>query len=689
MPPSPSGWPWPLNGVQLWFEGLWNQISDAAVNAVSVVSDWIHNALEAFKPFIEASVSWVWDKVKPLLGPIAEWVEKAAAWAWEGLWTFLKDPVSALKAGWDAVGTAVKGFFDDLGTQLTEGWNWITNKVGEVGDALGKALNDGWNWLKTNVGDPIMANINQIGGWVSNALAGVASALGEGLKAVWDWIFKHLVWLGQMVMGAVNAVVATIGDIVTGLVRGFVDTITGAVTPGSPPQELEVALTVMTDSVTVRTLDIIKEAYASPSYSPAVLPAAVKLVGTLLTAKTAAEAAAAAGDQAHPVKHLQLRTMVASLTDSLGLGAMIAAITTLPVTVGMVAPLRYWYQETFTPYIPMQGDLTRLTTERLLTIPEFYANMRKQGLNEFWSDRMLQAAYRVPGYGELQQMLWREKISMSTLEGALRLTGIREDFIAGYVELTKRIPGPGDLITMVVREVITPGDFYRFMPMQGFVREWALRYWEMHWILLPLGEVRRARHLGLINDDELGKYLVLHDYKPEARPGIRTSDQDLAAKLVWNLPGRIEARWMFRWGIRDRDGLKDLLIKGGLDPAYADEVTDAVATNQFLREIRMQETNIKTDLRDGYIFEETARANLLALGYPTAFVEYHVQDALKDRERTHKKGLLSYYRDCFLKDIPSEPPFEAAVRGILVVEAAADLYIERTYVQKIGKQKAA
>jgi len=241
---------------------------------------------------------------------------------------------------------------------------------------------------------------------------------------------------------------------------------------------------------------------------------------------------------------------------------------------------------------------------------------------------------------------------------------------------------------MVVREVITPADSRKYMPMQGFYPPWPDYYWEMHWILLPLGEVRRARHRGLINDAELAKFLVLHDYKPEPRPGIRTSDRDLAAKLVWDLPGRIETRWMFRWGRTDRDGLKDLLIKGGLDPGYADDVADAVAMNQFLREIRAQETNIKADLRDGFITEEVARADLEELGYPPEFVEYHIADALRDRERRHKKELLDWYRDCWLKDIPTEPPFEDAVREILVVAEVADLFIQRAYVRKFGRLKA-
>jgi len=75
--------------------------------------------------------------------------------------------------------------------------------------------------------------------------------------------------------------------------------------------------------------------------------------------------------------------------------------------------------------------------------------------------------------------------------------------------------------------------------------------------------VKKARHRGDIDDGELDKFLVLHDYKPTPRVGIKTSDADLAAGLIWDLPGRIDARWMYRWGEIDAAGLRDLLVKDG------------------------------------------------------------------------------------------------------------------------------
>ena len=688
MPPDPSGWPWPLDAVQKWFENLLSKVWEAASWAASKIWDmlpwWIRKGLEFLGSLAKGAWNAVWSFFKDPVGTLAglagkvwdllpDWIRRPinflaqlagtvwnrliaffkdpvgtlmgvarAVWdllpdwirgpinflktladtVWSALIAFFKDPVGTLKAGWDAATKAVSGFVSDL-------WGKISSAVGGAVQTMRTALDGG---------------IKMIGGLVGDVLKNIVGALGEGVRGFFDWVLKHLVWLGQMLAGAIQAVAASIRGTLTPIFNQVVSGFAKELMPGSPDPEVEAAAHTVAQNLYNRVMLEIEKAHKSPAQPELAIAAGVGVLGAMTTVSTIAHTLGAVFDATHPIKKWGTHEMITHIEYNLLSSAFGSPIMQAPVIVGILRPMRYAYNKMFKPEIPAIPDATR--------------------------------------------MLWRGKLTEAQFTDVVAYQGFGGSYAEGYLDLTKAIPPWQDLVTMAVREVFPPEDFYVYMPLHGFSREWAERYWEMHWILLPLGEVRRARHRGLISDGELGKYLVLHDYKPEPRPGIRTSDRDLARKLAWDLPGRIEARWMFRWGIRDRDGLKELLIKGGLDPEYADEVADAVATNQFLREIRMQETNIKADLRDGYIKEATARADLYEIGYPGPFIEYHIKDALKDRERSHKKSLLSHYQDCFLKDIPTEPPFEDAVRQILVVEEAADLFIERTYVKKMGKTKA-
>ena len=711
MPPDPSGWPWPLDGVQKWFESLWNKVWEAAVYAARKVWEWLPSWIRRPLNFLKTLADTVWnaliaffkDPVGTLTGLarkvwdlLPDWIRRPinflaqlAGTVRNALIAFFKDPVGALKAGWNAATKAVSGFVGDLWSKVSSGLNKLSGAVsgfftslwGKISSAVGGAVH--------SIATALDGGIKAIGGWVGDVLKGIVGALGEGIRGFFDWILKHLIWIGQMIAGVMNAVKAAVAPILTPILTQIVNKATEALVPGSPPKEIEEA-TASFSTQLLKRLSEIPPAHSSPIPGlPELIAASAGVVGVSMLTVFGMDSIATYLDMAHPVKTTGIMHTADALLYSLNFPAMIGPIIFSNIWAGIIMPLRYRWNQIYKPMIPEASHLARFRAKGLMAGDAYMENMSFQGFGGGFAAIYQQDAARIPTVMELNQMVWRKKVSLEAFRGALRVTGVREDFIPGYEELTKAIPPWPDLVTMVIREVIRPEDFYVYMPMHGFSRIWAENYWEMHWILLPLGEVRRARHRGLISDDELAKYLVLHDYKPEPRPGIGTSDRDLARKLAWDLPGRIEARWMFRWGIRDRDGLKELLIEGGLDPAYADEAADAVATNQFLREIRMQETNIKADLRDGYIDEATARADFAEIRYPPEFIEYHVADALKDRERSHKKSLLSHYQDCFLKDIPTEPPFEDAVRQILVVEEAAVLFLERTYVRKMGKVKAA
>jgi len=122
-------------------------------------------------------------------------------------------------------------------------------------------------------------------------------------------------------------------------------------------------------------------------------------------------------------------------------------------------------------------------------------------------------------------------------------------------QFTPLIPGLQDLIIMLVREVITPEQYVEYAAMQGEAKAWADRRWEAHWRLPSPDYVRDAFHRGVIKADERDKFIVWHDYRPGARPGISKSDLEIMAALQKELIPRVDLRRGWELGLIDDDGL--------------------------------------------------------------------------------------------------------------------------------------
>ena len=687
-----TNWPWPMGGVQDWFEGLWDYIGTAAMNAVSVVSDWIWDGLYWLKARVDDSFTWVGEKIGDLKTDIMEaltegWstvtmamgsiVGDVVAGVGE-LWTGVEDLVAGIGEGLDeiisSIGDTVKSGLEGFTDTLANTAAWIDREIGtRIGELTGTVTGF--------VADALQGGMD----WVSSAMAGVAGAIGDGLKGLFSWIMESLQDLASGIAGALAGVRGAVEPIFAGVAGGIMGALTAAVSPGSPDEEIDRSVKEFTDMYMARMLELSTLEGGSVPSMAELLPRAAGIIALNMGAAVAGEVAGAALDLAHPMKEIGFRGIASDLIQSVQMPSMLGPLMAGPVWPGIIVPLRYRFNEMNPTAVPDSRWLPDAAARGVLGEDEYRQAMKFQALDDSWASIMLASAYRTPGFPELQLMYWRGSIDVDQVSRALARQGLLPEFLPPYEDILERIPGPGDLVRMAVREAFQPrpGDdeirptFIKYMGLQGYVEEAVYWFWRAHWVLPSVGQVFDMYHRGIQMPMSVTDYLKWADYAPEWRVPLE--------ELSWDLPGRIDARWMFRWGLITVDELQDLLVARGLDPRWAGRVAQATAKNQWLTEINRLRDNAKRRFVKGYDLEEHLRANLEGLGYPPDWVEFHVRDATEDAEMELKDDMVYALQDGYIKDLVTDDALEISLKAIIVRPRAAQMEMERMYIRKYRK----
>lgn len=467
-----------------------------------------------------------------------------------------------------------------------------------------------------------------------------------------------------------------VGPSVSKMLPDVIKEATNALTMGSPPKEIKESVDKFVEQF-VKMIE--KESKTEGKSLPTAAELAgtqTKLIGAIIGMYAATHAISIALDATHPLKDWGFKTAIMDMLFQFKMSDVIGPMIQAPMWAAVVVPTRYRANSDYPYKLPDERVLPELVAKGIIDDKTYKTNMGYQAFDGTWSDDLVKNVYRYPSFSDLRTMIHRTDMTWEDAKLALEKSLIHTDYLDGYEDLVPVFPGLGDLITMMVREVITPEKFREMAGLMGLSETWADNYYDNHWILLPLGEVKKARHRGDITKGELDKFLVLHDYKPEPRPGIETSDADLASGLIYDRPGRIEARWLFRWGEIDLDELQELLEDAGLDPDWSPRVAKVVGMNQFLSDINRQVANIKADYAKGFSVEKTLRSELSLLGMRDDIVAYHVADALADRERGILDGRLRTLRSQYARGALTMAQILETVEDIIIDKEARDAWVQ-------------
>ena len=682
-----TNWPWPMGGVQDWFEGLWDYIGSAAMDAVAPVSEWIRARVAWLKDRMDESFTWISGKI----GDIKDDILKDLSRGWKTITTAVanvrRDVVAGVKDALEGIGEGLDEIVRSLGKTIRSGLEGIGDALGDTAAWIDREIGNRIRDLKIDmekfVGDAVLGGMD----WVTNAMAGVAGAIGEGLKGLFSWIMESLGSLASGIADAMVGIRSAVEPIFAGVAGGILAAYTTAIMPGSPDEEIDKAVKAFTEAYMARMMELSVTEEGSVPTLAELLPKAAAIVAVNIGGSVAAEVAGCALDLAHPVKDIGFRMMAMDVIESVRPPEMIGPLMAGPVWPAILIPIRYRFNEMYPTAVPRPTDLTDMMARGAIAEDEYRQAMKFHAHDDSWASAMLAAAYRTPVFSDLQLMYWRGLITTEQVSRALGRQGMLPEFLPPYEDVMERIPGPGDLVRMAVREAFTrpeldvefPGEFASWMKKQGYEDIWARYWWRAHWVLVPLGRLYDMYHRGIIGAGELSAELKYHDYPPAWR--------DKLIDLSWNLPGRIDARWMFRWGLIGMTELRDLLVAQGLDPEWADRVAQATGRNQWLTEINRLRDNVKRDYVKGYVTDDQLRANLEGLGYPTEWIEFHVRDAVEDGERELKDDVVAALGAGYLKDLIKEDVLEASLKAVIVRPRVVQMEMERLYTRKYVRPK--
>jgi len=632
-----TGWPWPLNGVQGFFEGLAETIFAGFQAIANTLADTI-------LPAIDYVATAVWNMLPKWIQDGLLFLSELIGKAWDALWNFIKDPIGTLQAGFNwivnSLGVTLNVIQTGMGQVAAAVWtvlpDWIRGPIEWLRDLAGRAWALLWDFVHDPIGS-IQAGLDTVttslstafdgamstfGSWVSDAMTAVAGALGSAIQGVVDWFSTQIPILISTVvkfaqdhiitpiMGALQWIFGRLADIVGGLIS-TIEGVFSHHSPITPEQALPIGVMAIVAAVGAGALatgltDIISS----------------KIVGSGLDLKGLGG------------------YITAVINPSMFMGAVLGVL----VGVGIKTPVTHYYNKLFRP--------------------------------------------NVPDIREAQRMLWRGSLSWGQYMDVVALQGFGGSYEAGYAALTQEIPGAGDLIRFVVREVIDTSVFNENMAYQGFSSFWADAFWEAHWMLPSPSFLVDAMHREIIGRAEYDTFLVLHDYKPEPRPGIGKSDQAIMSSLTKRLIPRVDLRRGYRIGALTRYDLDKRY--GWL--GYEDDselMTDIQVGLAFEAERNKLRDNAKTDFVKGYISEGVLRANLRTLGYSVEAVDYYHADALADRERAHKDKVLDIYEDAYTKDLKTYEDLQTDAALIIVDKEALEEFLTAAYIRKFKAPKAA
>lgn len=611
-----ANWPWILSPVQGWFESFWDSINSWITQGLASLWRSVSAAFDTVATWITTGLDGLWTSISASFDSVSRWITEGFSAAW-GRISAAFDMVSTwITEAVDGLWISVSGAFDSVST-------WISDAVTSLVDTVSAFFDSLWTSISkafTSLADSLSTFFSDLWTKTSAAITAVTTSLGESLTlavgTISGYVQDALQGVAQAMGGALQGFLSWIWtqlQAIASAIAGAASAVRDAVAPVFTP--------VLTGLMTS----------ATEMLTPGSPPEEIKKAADDLAKQWLKRI-----QELIPKTSKSVPSLASLLTASAGIygaGLLTAfGLTSVGTYLDMVHPAK------------MTGIMTM--TEQLLYSLNIPSILGPIVFSNVYAGIIVSLRYR-----------WNELY-------------------------TPIIPPAPDLITMVVREAFVeamvipaPGVFAEHMAYHGFAKEWADRYWTMHFVPIALRQAYDNLWRGRWEKDDFMRALHIADIHPMWR-------EDIYA-VAFRAPSVREMGYGYDVGEYSVEDIVKYRRWGGLSPEDAEKAGRSMVAYRTEAEREALRREAMADFVAGLDGEAQLRANLAAIGGRLEIVDLWVARAQFRARRDLTLDLVKVVTTDFVKGWSTEDEFRSDLIELGVVLERREVLIRQAKARRL------